>query len=205
MDNIRIGMSRTELKALFGEPSDVSWKGDVLKYGDMEYHFLVEKGTSQLVLVYSEDAEGNPTTHLKERPVSEASTPPKQCLVYPITNLRKHPDADHLQIANAGPHQIVVGVHYDEGTLGIFLPDGAIIPDKLADEMWVKGKLAGKQKNRVKARAMRGVQTEGLFYGSRFFEDKDGTRQLVESASWNPVWKAGDDVTAEIGVTFKED
>jgi hypothetical protein len=98
-----------------------------------------------------------------------------------------------------------VGVHYDEGTLGIFLPDGAIIPDKLADEMWVKGKLAGKQKNRVKARAMRGVQTEGLFYGSRFFEDKDGTRQLVESASWNPVWKAGDDVTAEIGVTFKED
>jgi hypothetical protein len=127
-----------------------------------------------------------------------------KCIVYPI-HLKPHPNADNLSIGQVGDHQVVVGVHYDEGTLGIFIPDGAIIPDKLAEEMWLKGKLAGKQKNRVKARPMRGERSDGLFYGSRFYEVKDGQQVWVESASWNHSWKEGDDVTAEIGVTFREE
>lgn len=126
------------------------------------------------------------------------------CTIYPLTNITPHPTLPHLDVAQLGPHQVVIGRHYDEGTLGIFLPDGAIIPDKLADEMWVKGKLAGKQKNRVKATTRDGVRTDGLFYGSRYYIETDNTRTYQDTPSWDPNWKEGDDVTTQIGVTFKE-
>lgn len=124
------------------------------------------------------------------------------CIIYRLTNIRQHPNIPHLDIADCGPHQVVVGKHYDEGVLGIFIPDGSIVPDKLAEEMWVKGKLAGKKGNRVKARERDGVYTAGLFYGSRFFTKTDDSVKVYQnSASWNPDWKEGDDVTAEIGIT----
>lgn len=83
--------------------------------------------------------------------------------------------------------QIVVGDHYSEGQLGFFIPEGSIVPDKLADEMLVLGRLGGKKKNRVLKRRMDGVLSDGLFYGS-------------QGASWNPKWIIGQDVTEEVGV-----
>lgn len=123
------------------------------------------------------------------------------CFIYPLTNIRTHPTATHLDVANCGPHQVIIGRHYDEGTLGIFIPDGSIVPKKLATEMWVLGRLSGSKKNRVKTRLKEGVRTDGLFYGSRFYL-LDGEQRVYQSGpSWNPDWKIGDDVTAQIGVT----
>jgi hypothetical protein len=127
------------------------------------------------------------------------------CIVGRI-KLSPHPDPQ-LRVGEINGHVVVVGDHYDDGTLGFFIPDGAIIPDKLAEEMWVKGKLAGKQRNRVKARDFKGVFSEGLFYGSRYFLLTTtlwvpGGRTYHDSPSWNPAWKEGDDVTEEVGVTF---
>lgn len=110
-----------------------------------------------------------------------------RAIVYPI-HLSDHPNDPNLQIGEVGEHQVVIGRHYYEGQLGFFIPAGMIVPDKLADEMWVLGKLAGAKHNRVKAREMRGVMSEGLFYGS-------------QGASWNPAWRAGDDVTNDVGLT----
>jgi hypothetical protein len=118
-----------------------------------------------------------------------------KCLVYAITNITKHPNNQRLWVATAGPWTIITGsepdgsCHYKEGQLGFFLPCGSIVPDRLADEMWVKGKLGGKEKNTVERSNRNGVWSEGLFYGS-------------QGASWNPAWKEGDDVAAEVGVTF---
>jgi len=122
-------------------------------------------------------------------------------IVAPI-HLKPHPTNEHLMVGEVGGHQVIVGNHYDEGTLGFFIPDGAIIPDKLAEEMWVKGKLSGKQKNRVKARTMQGVQSEGLFYGSRYWTIQDGERVYVDSASWNSDWIVGQDVSQEVGIQY---
>ena len=108
--------------------------------------------------------------------------------------LRDHPTAAHLQLGTINGHQVVVGRHYDEGTLGFFIPDGAIVPDNLAEEMWVKGKLSGKNKDRVKAREMYGVFSEGLFYGSRYHVA--GVYQ--DSKSWNPSWVEGHII--EVGI-----
>jgi hypothetical protein len=127
----------------------------------------------------------------------------KKCVVYPI-HLKPHPASEKLHIGEVGGHQVVVGVHYEEGTLGIYIPEDAILPDDIAEDMWLKGKLAGSKKNRVKGRNFAGVFSDGLFYGKRFHEEKDGEQVLVESRAWKPEWKEGDDVTAQIGVTFKE-
>ncbi len=125
-----------------------------------------------------------------------------RCIVRRLTNLRPHADVPELDVGECGSHQVVVGRHYDEGILGIFIPDGSIIPDQLADEMWVKGKLAGKKGNRVKARLRGNVMSEGLFYGSNFYLVEDGARTYYRGPSWNPEWVEGQDVTNEIGVTY---
>ena len=123
------------------------------------------------------------------------------CPVAPI-HLKPHPETDSLMIGEIAGHQVVVGNHYDEGTLGFFIPDGAIVPDKLAEEMWVKGKLAGSQKNRVKARKIKGIFSEGLFFGSQFFlVHSSGELSYHEPASWNPKWREGDNVAEEVGIT----
>jgi len=125
-----------------------------------------------------------------------------KCIIAPLINIQRHPTLPHLCTATVAGNNVVVGDHYDEGALGIFIPEGAIVPDKLAEEMWVKGRLAGKQKNRVKASKRDGAASDGLFYGSRFWTLKDGHKVYQDSASWNPAWKEGDDVTMEVGVTF---
>jgi hypothetical protein len=128
-----------------------------------------------------------------------------KCIVGRI-HLRDHPDPS-LKIGEINGHQVVVGNHYEDGTLGFFIPDGAIVPDKLAEEMWVKGRLAGKQKNRVKARKFKGVHSDGLFYGSRYFLPTSTLSKLRgktyhDSPSWKPEWKEGDDVTEQVGIIF---
>lgn len=127
-------------------------------------------------------------------------------MVAPLVNILPHPELPHLKVAEVAGNQVVVGDHYDEGVLGIFIPDGAIVPDKLLEDMWLKGKLAGKQKNRVKARDREGVYSAGLFYGSGYWYMNPENREIerITSRSWNPEWKEGDDVTEQIGVTFKE-
>ena len=112
-------------------------------------------------------------------------------------SLKDHPTASHLQVGTVSGHTVVVGRHYDEGTLGFFIPDGTIISDKLAEEMWVKGKLSGKNRNRVKARDMQGVFSEGLFYGSRYFMVESGVKIYTDSPSWNPEWVDGQEISIE--------
>jgi hypothetical protein len=119
--------------------------------------------------------------------------------------LQDHPTNPDLQIGTINGHQVVVGRHYDPDTLGFFIPEGAIVPDKLADEMWVRGRLAGKQRNRVKTRELHGVHSEGLFYGSCYWTKQGNQWIEVSSPSWNNNWKEGDDVAKEVGITFAEE
>lgn len=124
------------------------------------------------------------------------------CIVGKLVDLHHHPKGDNLDVGTINGHQVVVGRHYEDGQLGFFIPEGAIVPDKILAEMWLydfekgHGMLSGKRGNRVKARDMHGVKSEGLFYGAYYFEN--GKR--VESPSWNEEWKEGKDVAVDVGV-----
>jgi hypothetical protein len=129
-------------------------------------------------------------------------TRPK-CLVS-IAHMYAHPMNDKFRMTKLGlneEHLVVTGDHYDPVVLGFHIPVGATVPKELLEDMWLVGKLSGSKKNKVKAKNMGGVVSDGLFYGSQYYEIKDGQKVLVKSRAWNENWKVGDDVAEELGIT----
>lgn len=140
----------------------------------------------------------------------------KSCPVGYLTKIRPHPTKPTLQIGEIAGHQVVVGDHYEEGNLGFYIPPGAVLPQRILSDMWLwnsehnKGRLAGKRGDRVKAREMDGVMSDGLFYGAYYFNRNDEDYDFdnyhpITTQSWNEDWVDGQDVSAELGITFKED
>lgn len=95
-----------------------------------------------------------------------------------------HPNADRLEIAQVGDYQCIVGKgQFQNENLVAYIPEQAIVPASLLREMGLEGRLAGKNKNRVKAVRLRGVLSQGLVYPAR------------------PEWSEGADVTELLGIT----
>lgn len=108
-----------------------------------------------------------------------------------------HPSADRLEIGRVAGYQFVVGKgQYQTGDLGVYIPEGAILPDAMITEMGLEGKLAGgtyaedgtRKLNRVKAMRLRGVLSQGLFYS--------GSGDTVFQPS-----QEGCDLAADLGIT----
>jgi len=77
--------------------------------------------------------------------------------------IEEHPDADSLELAVVGDYRSIVRKgSFKTGDLGIYIPEGAVLPDWLIEKMGLTGMLAGKDKNRVKAIKLRGVLSQGL-------------------------------------------
>lgn len=74
-----------------------------------------------------------------------------------------HPNADALELAQIGGYRAVVqkGLH-KKGDKVVYVPEQAILPQPLIDAFGFTGKLAGSQKNRVKAIRLRGELSQGL-------------------------------------------
>lgn len=83
--------------------------------------------------------------------------------VVALDNVLSHPNADRLELAQVGGYVSVVpkGI-YNPGTMVIYVPEGAIVPEWILEEQGLVGKLSGSQKNRVKAIKLRGVLSQGL-------------------------------------------
>lgn len=97
--------------------------------------------------------------------------------------IEPHGNADSLEIARVGDYRSIVRKgQFRTGDLVVYIPEQAIVPDALLDELGLRGKLAGKDGNRVKAIKLRGVLSQGLVYPAR------------------ATWSEGQDVAAELGV-----
>ena len=84
--------------------------------------------------------------------------------VYKLT-IEEHPNADLLEIARVGDYRSIVGKgQFKTGDLGVYIPEQAVCPAWLIEELGLTGKLAGKAKNRVKAIKLRGILSQGLVY-----------------------------------------
>lgn len=85
-----------------------------------------------------------------------------------LVNVRKHPDADLLDLANIdhpeGFQVVIPRDYYRSGDLVVYIPEGCIVPEWITDEIGVTGKLAGPDKNRVKIVRLRGVTSQGLVW-----------------------------------------
>lgn len=86
---------------------------------------------------------------------------------YPIT-ISEHPNADVLELAHVeGYISIVPKGRYQTGDVVIYIPEQSIVPEDIIEELGLTGRLAGKEKNRVKAIKLRGVLSQGLIYPNK--------------------------------------
>jgi hypothetical protein len=122
-------------------------------------------------------------------------TEDRRCPVAPIRLERIIDAARGFWAASVAGRQVVVGDHYQDGQLGVYLPPGAILPEVILREMWLwndalgKGRLAGKRGDRVTARTIAGRRSDGLFYGS-------------QGRHFDHAWPVGQDAAPAWGVTF---
>lgn len=129
-----------------------------------------------------------------------------------------HPDADRLSLIRIGGYVCISakledGSHrYKQGDLVVYVPEGAVVPEYLLkpgfwDEKNNKGILAGKNGDRVKAKKLRGVFSQGILfpvetnypdglpYGRGYLTNDKGEEHFVN---------AGTDVAAFLGITKYE-
>lgn len=99
-------------------------------------------------------------------------------------SIEHHPNADRLDLVRIGGYRaITFKGQFQAGDLVAYIPEQALVPEALLAEMNLTGKLAGRDKNRVKAIRLRGVLSQGLCYPAR------------------SGWVEGQDVTDELGIT----
>lgn len=101
-----------------------------------------------------------------------------------LTDVEPHPNADRLDLAVVGNYRVIVAkgsFHTDD--LVAYIPEAALLPEAVIDELGVRNYLAGSQHNRVKAQKLRGILSQGLVYAAR------------------PGWESGQDVSVELGIT----
>lgn len=83
--------------------------------------------------------------------------------VVKIDRIEDHPNADALELAIIGGYRAIVKIgEFKANDLVVYIPEAAIIPQWLLEEMGLEGYLAGKDKNRVEAIKLRGILSQGL-------------------------------------------
>lgn len=94
-----------------------------------------------------------------------------------------HPNADKLDLAKVDGYMSIIPKNkYKTGDKVVYIPEQSIVPDNIIKELGLEGKLAGKQKNRVKAIKLRGILSQGLIYPSK------------------DEWEVNQDVKDELGI-----
>ena len=128
-----------------------------------------------------------------------------ECPVVRIV-IEAHPNADAIEIARVGDYQSIVKKgQFQDGDLAVYIPEQAVVPDRMLrqmgmyDEVRGKGGLAGSLGNRVKAIKLRGVVSQGLIYSL----DAGGFGWINEDSTPR-VFIEGEDVAEMLGITKYE-
>lgn len=110
--------------------------------------------------------------------------------------VHEHPNADALELAQVGLYRAVVAKGaYRTGDYAIYIPEQAVLPADLIEELGLTGRLAGKEKDRVKAIRLRGELSQGIVCRpAAAIEALDGWR-LADAA------ESGMDFAEILGIT----
>lgn len=119
--------------------------------------------------------------------------------VYRLT-IEEHPNADAIELARVGDYlSIVKKGQFQTGDLGIYIPEAAVCPDWVITDLGLEGRLAGKQKNRVKAIKLRGILSQGLIYPLERHPDyKNVWRFPIGTGAGGQLVELGQDVTKHL-------
>lgn len=77
--------------------------------------------------------------------------------------IHPHSNADKLELAQVGLYRaVVLKDQFQTGDWAIYVPEAAVLPPELIEELGLTGRLAGREKNRVKAVRLRGEISQGI-------------------------------------------
>lgn len=103
-----------------------------------------------------------------------------------------HPNADALELAQVGLFRAVVAKGaYRTGDWAVYIPENAVLPEGLVDELGLTGRLAGAKRNRVRPVRLRGKVSQGIVCRPSALADRDLAAEH----------EAGTDLAGELGVT----
>lgn len=106
--------------------------------------------------------------------------------------VHEHPNADALELAQVGLYRAVIAKGaYRSGEFALYIPEQAVLPAGLIEELGLTGRLAGGSADRVKAVRLRGELSQGLVCRPRALADVD----LAQAA------KEGTDFAELLGIT----
>jgi RNA ligase (TIGR02306 family) len=89
-----------------------------------------------------------------------------------VRQIEPIPGADVIEVALVGDYRSVTKKgQFAQDDLAIYVPEGAIVPDGLLEQIGLLGRLSGSGKNRVKAIRLRGVVSQGLLLDPHEFPD----------------------------------
>ncbi|MFF3620659.1 RNA ligase (ATP) [Streptomyces sp. NPDC002467] len=106
--------------------------------------------------------------------------------------VHEHPNADALELAQVGLYRAVIAKGaYRTGEFAVYIPEQAVLPADLIEELGLTGRLAGGSADRVKAVRLRGELSQGLVCRPRALDGVD----LVKAA------EEGTDFAELLGIT----
>lgn len=99
--------------------------------------------------------------------------------------VHEHPNADALELAQVGLYRAVVAKSaYKSGEFALYIPEQAVLPTALIEELGLTGRLAGGSADRVKAVRLRGELSQGLVCRPRALADVDLARAAEEGTDF---------------------
>ncbi|MCL6671347.1 RNA ligase (ATP) [Streptomyces panaciradicis] len=105
-----------------------------------------------------------------------------------VLTVHEHPNADALELAQVGLYRAVVAKGaYRTGEAAVYIPEQAVLPAGLIEELGLTGRLAGTKADRVKAVRLRGELSQGIVCRPKALADVDLTRAAAEGTDFAEV------------------
>ncbi|MEU1275403.1 RNA ligase (ATP) [Streptomyces sp. NPDC005799] len=102
-----------------------------------------------------------------------------------VLTVHEHPNADALELAQVGLYRAVVAKGaYRTGEAAVYIPEQAVLPTALIEELGLTGRLAGPASDRVKAVRLRGELSQGIVCRPKALADVDLARAAVEGTDF---------------------
>lgn len=96
-----------------------------------------------------------------------------------------HPNADALELAQVGLYRAVVAKGaYRSGQFALYIPEQAVLPAPLIEELGLTGRLAGSAANRVRAVRLRGELSQGIVCVPRALDGVDLARAAADGTDF---------------------
>lgn len=117
-----------------------------------------------------------------------------------IRTIEPIPNADAIELAVIGDYRSVVRKgDFSEKEMVVYIPEQALVPAWLLKSMGLEGKLAGPEKNRVKAAKFRGCLSQGLCLAVRQLKATTAS-MVIDEVGNTAVFKEGEDVAPMLGI-----